>query len=326
MKRFQLVGFLLSILVLSVWLISCEKMNYIEGNTFSFPRKLSVFNIYKGVTGSLIFNEPYDIYTISTPLFSDYSEKQRLIKLPNGKKLSVLNDGLPEFPDSSILVKTFFYYKDKRDTAAGKILVETRILILVNGEWNASTYKWRADQADADLIESGFDLPVNWINEEGIGRVLSYRIPSKVECGHCHKSNDKLIPIGVKIRNLNFTVSINGQDINQLNWFSERGLLEKINPGDYAGLPAWNNVSMPLDQRARAYLDVNCAHCHYNKGLAPKSSLKLSYDIPFAESGIKRQKDAIEVLMKRGSMPLIGTTIIDKEGFKLISDYLKSIQ
>ncbi|MCP2937417.1 hypothetical protein NK983_32460, partial [Salmonella enterica subsp. enterica serovar Typhimurium] len=83
---------------------------------------------------------------------SDYAEKQRLIKIPVGTKINALDDGLPNFPDGSIIVKTFYYYNNKKDTARGKRIMETRLLIKHVGKWNAATYIWNQDQTDAKLI------------------------------------------------------------------------------------------------------------------------------------------------------------------------------
>ena len=42
-------------------------------------------------------------------------------------------------------------------------------------------------------------------------------------------------------------------------------------------LPVWNDVLLPVDHPAEAYLDANSAHCHNLKGSAKKSGLYLSY-------------------------------------------------
>ena len=39
----------------------------------------------------------------------------------------------------------------------------------------------------------------------------------------------------------------------------------------------WDNSYYSLNDRARAYLDMNCAHCHNSKGPANTSGLFLEY-------------------------------------------------
>jgi hypothetical protein len=47
---------------------------------------------------------PYDV---ATPLFSDYTDKERMISIPPGKKIVITGNGLPQFPEGTILFKTF---------------------------------------------------------------------------------------------------------------------------------------------------------------------------------------------------------------------------
>ena len=42
--------------------------------------------------------------------------------------------------------------------------------------------------------------------------------------------------------------------------------------------PAWDSPAEPVDARARAYLDVNCGHCHSRAGFASNSGLFLDLE------------------------------------------------
>ena len=44
-------------------------------------------------------------------------------------------------------------------------------------------------------------------------------------------------------------------------------------------LAAYDNAEVPIDQRARAWLEVNCAHCHRLDGPARNSGLQLLADV-----------------------------------------------
>jgi len=304
---------------------SCKKSEIPSVDDIIFKPRLSEYNIYKGGAGSLVFDSSFVQYELSTALFSDYAEKQRLIKIPVGTKINALDDGLPNFPDGSIIVKTFYYYNNKKDTARGKRIMETRLLIKHVGKWNAATYIWNQDQTDAKLISAGRDIPVNWIDEEGNPRVISYHVPSRIECGMCHQSNKLLTPIGPKIINLNFNISYNGSWANQLTYLQNSGVLTPVNPANFSQLPQWNDTRYSIEQRARAYLDLNCAHCHNSAGFASHSSLKLNYDVSLSDSKIGKHKKAIDILMSRGAMPLIGTTVVDHQGLQLVREYLKTL-
>lgn len=326
MKHITLLLVGLAILVSLGSIFSCYKLPGFVNDTVTFPQNLSQFGIYPGAPGSLAHPDNYKPYELATALFSDYAEKQRLIYVPPGKKLIPMSDELPDFPDSTIIVKTFFYYHNKSDTSLGKRIIETRLLIRRRGKWNAATYAWNQQQTDAVLIDSGADLPINWIDERGTPRVITYHIPSRTECGMCHKDEQELTPIGPKMRNMNVDVYRNGATINQLRFLQQEALFDDLDPSAYATLPDWKNSRYSLSQRARAYLDVNCGHCHRPEGLASHTSLRLSYNLSMDETNIPAKKRVIEKLMESGGMPLIGTTLVDQDALTLIRNYLTSIR
>ena len=68
--------------------------------------KLSDYNIFSGGPQALVPGNGFQLYELATGLFTDYAEKQRLIKVPAGTTITVVNDGLPNFPDGTILDST----------------------------------------------------------------------------------------------------------------------------------------------------------------------------------------------------------------------------
>ncbi|HEY0667357.1 MAG TPA: hypothetical protein VGD22_04220, partial [Sphingobacteriaceae bacterium] len=81
--------------------------------------KLSDYKIFQGSPANLIPANDYKLYELSSQLFTDYAEKQRLIKVPGTAQITATGDGLPHFPDGTIMVKTFYYYLDKRTQNKG---------------------------------------------------------------------------------------------------------------------------------------------------------------------------------------------------------------
>jgi hypothetical protein len=128
--------------------------------------KLSDYNIFTGDPVALTPGNGFQLYELATGLFTDYAEKQQLIKVPSGQTITAVNDGLPQFPDSTILVKTFYYFNDKRNVSKGKRLIETRLLIKNNGQWMAGTYVWNKEQTEAALVTGGQKTTVSWIDEK----------------------------------------------------------------------------------------------------------------------------------------------------------------
>lgn len=305
---------------------SCQKENLISSNDASLEfDRLSDYKVFVGNPIDLIPTNGFQFYEISSQLFSDYARKQRLIKLPENTKLKALNDGLLEFPEGTIIVKTFFYYNDERDHSLGKKLMETRVLLRKEGKWIAGTYYWNDDQTDAYLTNVGFEKPVNWIDERGNANILSYHIPSNLECRACHSADKEVQPIGPKVRNLNFTVNRNGNETNQLAFLNAIGLLSPVYHEIFGSIPNYTNVQVSLEQRARAYLDINCAHCHGGQGSAQNIRYRFEYETDFHSTKIKEGKRSIHHMLEKGYMPKIGTSVVDKEGIELIEQYLKTL-
>lgn len=312
--------------ILMIQITSCKKDGLLDSiNNIEMSPKLTDYNIFQGNQSDLVPTSEFKLYQISTQLFSDYSEKQRLIKVPTGYALTATNDGLPNFPDGTMLVKTFYYFNDKRDSTKGKKIIETRLLIKSNSRWNAGTYIWNNEQTEAYLLTSGLNKTVNWINENGIGKVISYHIPNNRECATCHNSSSTVIPLGPKIRNLNIDVVRNNTTVNQLNYFQSIGILNSMLPSSFSYLPDSHNASLPISDRARAYLDVNCAHCHSNKGVASDKGLHLDFELLLNETKITNKKNQIKTMMALGYMPRLGTTTVDEEGLSLIKAYIESL-
>lgn len=290
-----------------------------------FEAKLSAYGIYQGNPSELIPAPDYELYELSSALFTDHAEKQRLIKLPPGTSMSALDQGLFDFPEGTIIVKTFYYFLDKGMPLRGTNIIETRVLEKVEGIWKVGTYKWNESQTDADLISSGSDQTVNWVDESGKFNSIYYHIPSNAECRSCHLSASQVVPIGPKVRNLNFEVERNGILKNQLTYLNEEGLLNAITPSLFSSLPNYKDSDLSLALRGRAYLESNCAHCHSDMGFASDKKLRLSYETSLGVSQISEFKTDIIEKMETGEMPKAGTTIIDEKGLELLKNYLNSL-
>lgn len=305
---------------------SCYSLINIK-NEIPVTTDFSKYNIYKGNPSDLIPTHDYQLFELSSTLFTDYAEKQRLIKLPIGKKITANGDGLPIFPDSTILVKTFYYFKDKRDYSKGKKLMETRIMIKLKGKWNMDTYVWNEAQTNANLQTTGFDKSVVWVDILGKTNTINYHIPSHTECTSCHQKANNILPIGPKLRNLNIEIIENGTTENQLVKFQKSGIINEFDHHKITKLPDWKNTNNTLSERGRAYFEVNCAHCHNKEGLSAKTKLLLDFETTVDKSHIKKRKKFIIARMSAKSyrMPKLGTTIIHKEGLELVKAYINTL-
>jgi uncharacterized repeat protein (TIGR03806 family) len=291
-----------------------------------FRQNLSELNIFAGDLNNLQPSIYAFEYQLNTALFTDYAHKQRLIALPSGTTMTFDGDGLPNFPDNTVIAKTFFYNIDDRDENLGKTIIETRILIKINGVWETGDYRWNDDQTDAVLDLEGGVVPVSWIDADGTTNNINYKIPSNTDCFTCHQTNDEMTPIGPKLRALNF--DINGE--NQLQKLADLNMLNGLSsPSDVTVLPNWENTSFSLSERTRAYLDMNCAHCHSPGGFCEEIPMDLRYETAYEDSGIYDLRYGImgftSFYIDGISMPLIGTSMVHDEGYALIEEYVNSL-
>ena len=219
-------------------------------------------------------------YKIASPLFSDYSEKLRFIQVPVNETITHNEENELFFPVGTFLIKTFYYLNDARESKGERRLIETRLLKKTSSEWVAIPYIWKEDQTDAVLGLAGGRKNVSWIHSDGKPMNVLYSVPNMNQCKSCHVKDNVQQPIGPKIRNLNIDFVYNQVSENQLHKWVNEGILDSFK--DLSSLPRTVNYQDPhdgtLDQRARAWLDINCAHCHQRGGPAETSGLYLNLE------------------------------------------------
>ncbi|MEC5144238.1 hypothetical protein [Chitinophaga sp. 212800010-3] len=282
-----------------------------------FPR-LSDYHIYDGNPAALSPARGFHAYQVANGLFADYAEKQRLLKLPQGTTFTAIGDGIPDLPEGTLLVKTFYYFNDKRDVAKGKKIIETRVLLKDHSGWTAGTYIWNNEQTEALLSDRSANIPVEWTDANGQIRNITYHVPGAKDCGSCHRSGQDMQPIGFRIRNLN----TNGQ----LQQLQQQGLMTPANLSGFTTISHWKNPVASLEERARAYLDITCGHCHSAGGSCEKAGLKLNYETSLPYTGIVNKGDRIVHMIAKGRMPRIGTAVVDEEGLALVREYVNSLK
>ncbi len=308
--------------------VSCKKEYFVPiPQTVEFEQSLSAYNLYQGTMSNLAPSNDTHPVELSAILFSNYAKKQRLLKIPTGTSITQNGSGIPIFPEGTILAKTFYYYLDETDTAQGKQIIETRLLILGEGKWNAATYEWNDSQTDASLKKEGLNKQVSWIDSQGDSRTIDYRLPSQTECVKCHLNSSEVTPIGPSLRNMQRIVTRNGNSVNQLAHLESIGILNSVDFSQVHSIADYNDLSNSLASRGRAYLDMNCASCHNPDGLpeAEQQKLDFRYETPLKATKILKNKNKIIEVMESGRMPDIGTTVIDEEGVQLVNDYINSL-
>src|SRR5688572_30310101 len=109
----------ISILVITV-LINLALLPKVSVHVFERKQKLSEYNFFTGKLADLQPVSSVIPYDINSELFSNYAEKMRFIKLPDGSKAGYTNKGALDFPKGTIIIKNFYYYNNFRKPAEGR--------------------------------------------------------------------------------------------------------------------------------------------------------------------------------------------------------------
>jgi uncharacterized repeat protein (TIGR03806 family) len=247
--------------------------------------KLSDYNLFSNAADPTSGpNENGIPYDLSTPLFTDYATKYRFVFVPEGKVATYSKDEVIEFPVGTVLVKTFSMPENTNNRGVNETHIETRLLIHREKGWTAIPYYWDS-ATDASYMVVGKTIAIN-ITHDGESLAFDYGVPQKNQCTNCHavvpvlggpedKRKSIFKPIGPKARFLNYDYNYGSQIENQLAHWESSGILVAA-PADKTSIDsapivkdtmdivALSEDTVKLNTAARAYLDINCAHCHRN--------------------------------------------------------------
>ena len=238
--------------------------------------KLSDYGFFIGALKDLSPAEGVIPYSLNAALFSDYAYKKRFIKISSTKKAVYNADEVLDFPEGTVLIKNFYYPSDFRLPERDIHILETRLLLNEKGTWKTLPYVWNAEQTEAFLSIAGKNIDVSWIHVDGTVRKTNYSVPNMNQCKGCHLRGDKVMPIGPSARQLNGVHNYPTGKQNQLVHWDELNLIENMPPlNQIPKLAAYEDSTVSIDKRARAWLEINCAHCHRADGPAKTSGLHL---------------------------------------------------
>jgi uncharacterized repeat protein (TIGR03806 family) len=339
-----------------------------------FPERLSEWRLLEQRDGKLVPNAHVTPYDLNSPLFSDYAHKLRTILLPAGTSIRYGEDAF-EFPVGTVITKTFYYPRGGTGTE-GRIavrkelaqsedpaldlsqvrLIETRLLINTSSGWVAIPYVWNAEQTEATLALAGDVLSLELVSDEG-HQPFAYLVPDTNQCAGCHAlehHSQKIEPIGIRARHLNKSYNYPGGSENQLAHWQKAGLLAgSPEPAQAPRNARWDDPNdADIEARARAYLDVNCGHCHRPRGAASTSGLLLhaaetdrvrlgACKIPIATGrgsgdalfdivpGAPEQSILLHRMLSTEAdvaMPELGRSLVHAEGVALINDWIASLR
>jgi len=259
-------------------------------NLSAAPRLLSQTGAFKDLQ-TLEVEDGFLPYDMIDSFWSDGADKKRWIAIPNDgthdtpeEQIAFSENGVWEFPVGTIIIKHFNYQLDENDPASTK-KIETRFSIKdENGIFYYLTYQWGEDEVDAILVDGGAERELNVTTATGENKVVNWHYPDTSECLTCHNEISQGT-LGLRTRNLNsdydYSQDIAGGTLgNQLVTLSQLGILdENITDGNAEGYlthTSINDTGANIDDRARSYLDLNCAYCHQS---GSESSGRSNFDL-----------------------------------------------
>ncbi len=243
-----------------------------------FPyNKLSDYNFFEGALNAIQPGYGVLPYKPISSLFTDYALKERFVWVPVGETARFVQDNKSlDFPVGSALIK-MFYYNNVLPTNTTRI-IETRVMVKTQNGWDFAEYVWNDAQTEAFLetTEDGGYTEVNWL-KDGQERFVNYRIPAKQQCVICHTNDFETLPLGIKPQNINSMLSYDDGSNNQLQKLIDFGYLEDALPESILTVVDWKDASKSLEQRAKSYIDINCANCHIDGGQGDYRVIRLGY-------------------------------------------------
>jgi len=296
-------------------------------------------------------------YEVNSPLWSDSADKSRAFVLPDGGKIHVKNCTITSaecaqgsadndkwvFPVGAVMIKNFLF--------DGKF-VETRLFMHADdATWVGYSYQWDEAQTDATVVS--FDRQTVMFHTGT--RAVDWHDPNRKDCMDCHNGAAGFT-LGLDTAQMNRVVS--GK--NQIDRLAAMELFDAPPPAPYKSalvMPYAGQLGAPpstatVEQRARSYLQANCAFCHRPDGTFGHFDLR--YDVPLKDTHIcnaavtkgavgvdggathilvpgRPEDSALWVRMNQldpnsGRMPAIGTYEVDAEGVKLVGDWISSLQ
>ncbi|MFO0825870.1 MAG: c-type cytochrome [Gemmataceae bacterium] len=250
-----------------------------------------------------------------------------------------------QFPKDAVLVKTLtlnVYVENKLQ----KKRVETQLLHFDGEDWHGYSFAWRDDQSDAELVPAdGAEKVFRVANAvtfplaskpEELGLQQTWTFHSRNQCMQCHNAwseytlafNPRQLNGGFQGRPFAFGGEI--KIPNYLIELNEQGYIRRVGADDKP-LPVFDTTTAAKEPRlptafqmqnvrnedvARAYLHVNCAHCHRFGGGGGQVVLELDYAKQLKETGI------LDVVPKQGDFGITDARIIKPgEPFKSVLLY-----
>ncbi len=163
-----------------------------SGGSTPLPATLSATGVFSNLA-TLTASPKLIPYSINAPFWSDGAVKSRWAVIPDSTTVKFAPTGEWTFPTGSVFVKHFELPVDDTNSAVRRRL-ETRLLVrMASGGVYGATYKWRENNADADLLTStGLNENIAISTASSLGTLTSLNIGNPALTGSTSRTGDDL--------------------------------------------------------------------------------------------------------------------------------------
>lgn len=249
-----------------------------RATTPPFPRKLSETGVFASTRDHRVETGVVS-YSVNAPAWADGAEAERFLALPGDGRITHATSRAWGFPDGTVLVQTLRLPTSKASRASGAAdslgrRIETRLMTRQDGRWAGYSYRWNAEETDADLVPAeGADAEFDRADAAAPGglRRQRWHFPSRSECLGCHSRAVGFV-LGLGDLQMNRTHRYPGgvedhqpRALEHAGFFTAPLPKESKDPAAPA-LVDPHDPHQDLDRRARSYLHANCSVCHVEAG------------------------------------------------------------
>jgi putative heme-binding domain-containing protein len=307
-----------------------------------FPRRLS----QTGLFDSVARHRPAPgvvPFEVNAAQWNDGAVAERWVAVPGTAGVG-WNENKLVFPKDSVLTRTFWLPAEGKNSSR-RMAIETQLLHFDGRRWNGYSYRWNAEQTDAELMpaqggESTFEVPDP--AAAGGKRQRTWQYASRAQCTTCHNAFADI------------TLAYNGPQLDrphgdQLARLRGMNLFPSSAPRPQKALVDPYDTAGDVDRRARSYLHVNCSHCHRFGG-GGSALIDLRQDLPQRDTHTADQRPNLGTFeltepcivapgepthsvmvyrmakTGRGRMPHIGSQVVDHDGLLLIEQWVRQMR
>ena len=263
----------------------------------SFPKTLSETGLFESVRDHRVADGVVP-YSIRAEPWMDGATAERFIALPGDRQLGIHQASNVQvgyikdtwsFPHDSVLMKTISVPTEAHSATSRRL--ETQILHFDVDTWRAYDFIWNDEQTEAVLADDRAterQITVRDPNAQNGSRMQIWRFSSRTECLLCHTTRGGSIygfnPPQLDREHVYGTVSD-----NQLRTLRHIGLFPDVAKEPSHKIVNPYDETENLEARARAYLHINCAHCH-RRGGGGTAAMDVQYHLKLDKTNLLEER------------------------------------